>query len=110
MKQLKNLGLSDDLIATMIDVTTELEKAAPKSPQSSYSSLPTRTYTPTVRKQAEPKEEENPVTKILKECATGIAAYKACDVSGGFLKSICKTGVEANYDCVMAAKRLGAIH
>lgn len=102
MTQLTEMGISDEIVAAMIAVTTEYNKeqkrlAEQQQVQARQAAPAQQTATQPVNAsvQEQPPEANSPT-----ECLKLIAALKACDQSGGgFIGTACKSLARTQFNC-----------
>jgi hypothetical protein len=102
MSELTGMGISDEVVAAMIAVTAEYNKEQKRLSEQSRAAPAVATAAPAQQNAAAPAAPAQPATPEANspgECLKLIAALKACDQSGGFLKMACQSLARTQFNC-----------
>lgn len=102
MSELTGMGISDEVVAAMIAVTAEYNKEQKRLSEQSRATPAVATAAPAQQNAANPAAPAQPATPEANspgECLKLIAALKACDQSGGFLKMACQSLARTQFNC-----------
>lgn len=100
MLDLKKMGISDEIVAAMISVTTEYNKEQKRNQQAA------QPVQQVMQQQVAQQSVQQPAAEsgAPAECLKLIAALKACDQAGGFLAMGCKGLARSQFNCPSVAQ------
>lgn len=105
---LQNMAISDDVIAAMVNVTTEYEKEQQRRRERERIEAANAAVQPTQQAQQAIQQPEPPPQQANTpvECLKLVAAIKACDQTGGLMGMACKAAARSQFDCPIPVERL----
>lgn len=101
---LKKMGISDEVVAAMIALTTEYNKEQKRLAEQQRVAQPAQQTQPVQQAQQPTPIVAKAESDTPAECLKLIAALKACDQTGGFMAMGCKGLARSQFNCPTVAQ------
>ncbi|MDH5393408.1 MAG: hypothetical protein OEY11_09505 [Gammaproteobacteria bacterium] len=110
--ELNKIGLPQDVIAAMLEVTSRIEREAGERRRQEQQNLARQRERQVEREQHAQRQQQSQQQaqaeekSVPAECLKLVAAIKVCDQAGGFLAMGCKAIANSKFDCPIPVAEL----